>query len=74
MSSDYDWYFGTYGYELPIKEPEALKPNPCSQGIHRFADTGLLKSWCRDCGEEGEFDRKTGRYVVVATNKKGVNS
>lgn len=29
---------------------------------HEFPDTGMLKSWCKHCGKEGFFCRKTQKY------------
>lgn len=31
---------------------------------HIFPDTGLLKSWCKNCGAEGEFDRITCTFKL----------
>ncbi len=32
--------------------------------VHDFPNNGLLKSWCRRCDVEGEFDRATGQFLT----------
>ena len=36
---------------------------------HRWADTGLVKSWCSKCCVEGHFNLREGGYVVWKDTK-----
>ena len=31
---------------------------------HRWAQTGMIRSWCSKCSITGQFDTKVGDYVV----------
>lgn len=69
-SGDYDWYFGDSGYSFDKggsnREEERSTGWPCGGSSHVFPDTGMKKSWCKWCGEEGEFMVTTGKYEAKA--------
>lgn len=59
---------GTYnGYTWEWYD-EAGLPQEDEPAVHEctFPDTGLLRSWCRDCGAVAEFNMETGTYRRVA--------
>lgn len=63
--ADYSWYFGDSGYSFDRsagKEEASSTGWPCGGSAHTFPDTGMKKSWCKWCGEEGEFQVTTGKY------------
>lgn len=37
-----------------------MTPTVCN---HNFPNTGLQRSWCKDCGAEGTFNWQTGTYT-----------
>lgn len=65
-----DWEFT--GWEN--KDTEIIPPpqrTECQLGNHQFPDTGLLKTWCKNCGVEAEFNRKTGHYICTGKLPEG---
>lgn len=68
--TSYDWYWDKYQQDKQDQRESGYAPTNCSIGKHVFPDTGLLKSWCKHCDVQGEFNRETGRYEVVSSFKK----
>jgi hypothetical protein len=70
---DYDWYFGDSGYSFDKggsnREEDRSTGWPCGGSSHVFPNTGMKKSWCKWCGEEGEFMVATGKYEAVTKPK-----
>jgi len=54
-----DGYFNYYGYYQEPTIEDYPKPHVC-----KFPDTGLAKSWCPECGTEGYYSFKLGKYLM----------
>lgn len=54
-------YWWNQPSDVVVKKEEET-PTYCN--YHEFPDTGMLKSWCKKCGREGYFCRKTQKYVI----------
>jgi hypothetical protein len=37
---------------------------------HKWVDTGMIRTFCKECDADGDYDPMTGKVTVVFRNKK----
>jgi hypothetical protein len=40
---------------------------------HKWVDTGMIKTFCKECDADGEYNPMTGQVTVIFRNKKEEN-
>lgn len=62
VSDPYLYYFGYYPPSDSDWHDDEHKEPRCHRHGHRWIDTGLIISWCKDCECDGFWNRETNEF------------